>query len=301
MTRLALTCSRGPAGGTVPLLVGPVRRPPGQTPERLHRHLPGRHPPRLQRPLRGQQIAGVRHGGCLLSAFEEVFLRARRHRVEQATRQDRAADFAADAGGSQEDRRAVRRRARDCRRIRRTSPCRTQRTQRAGVGRSQGLDAGRAKEAVAPFPGGQSDRLHARALGAVRQLLRRRPHLILKQCSRESAQGYCPGQKIMAVRGLGPWRRAGCGDVHADRLRQAQRCRSSGLARRCPGRDRGDAAEPARRAPSLELGPPIEARPRRIESAPAKARPDPSRRLIAGIIPPQTQPEITRGPRWMLT
>ena len=38
-------------------------------------------------------------------------------------------------------------------------------------------------------------------------------------------------------------------DVH----RQAQQCRSAGLARRCSRPDRGDAADAARRTPSLEL------------------------------------------------
>ena len=61
------------------------------------------------------------------------------------------------------------------------------------------------------------------------------------------------------------------GDVHTDRHRQAQQCRSAGLARRRARPDRGDAAEPPRRTPPLELGPRAEARSRRIEPAPAKA------------------------------
>ena len=40
---------------------------------------------------------------------------------------------------------------------------------------------------------------------------------------------------------------------HPHRHRQAQQCRSAGLARRCPRSHRRDAAEPARRTPSVEL------------------------------------------------
>ena len=61
------------------------------------------------------------------------------------------------------------------------------------------------------------------------------------------------------------------GDVHADRHRQAQQCRPAGLTRRRSRPDRGDAADPARRTPSLELGSGTEAGSRRIEPAPAKA------------------------------
>ena len=68
----------------------------------------------------------------------------------------------------------------------------------------------------------------------------------------------------MAVRRLGPRRRAGRGDVHPHRHRQAQRRRSVGLARRCPQPDRGDAADPARRTPPLELGSATEARSGRV-------------------------------------
>ena len=49
--------------------------------------------------------------------------------------------------------------------------------ERAGAGRSQGVDGDRAQEAVETRPGGQGDGLHAEALGAVRPLPRRRPHL----------------------------------------------------------------------------------------------------------------------------
>ena len=142
--------------------------------------------------------------------------------------------------------------------------------ERAGAGRSQGVDAGRAGEAVEAFPGGQGDGLHAQALGAVRPLPRRRPHLPDEQRRRESPQGYCPGPQVMALRRLGPRRRARGGDVHADRHRQAQRRRSAGLARRCPRPHRGHAADPAPRTPPLELGPRAEARSSRIEPAPPR-------------------------------
>ncbi len=46
--------------------------------------------------------------------------------------------------------------------------------------------------------------------------------------------------------------------------RQAQRCRSAGLARRCPRPHRGYAADPARRTPPLELGSGTEARSGRV-------------------------------------
>ena len=145
-----------------------------------------------------------------------------------------------------------------------------------GAGRPQGLDGDRAREAVETCPGGQGDGLHAQALGAVRPLPRRRPHLPDQQCRREGAQGYCPGKKIMALRRLGSWRRAGRGHVHPDRHRQAQQCRSASLARRCPGPDRGDPAEPPRRTPPLELGPRAEARSGRvgqIERGPLRSEP----------------------------
>ena len=93
----------GPAGGSVPLLAGPFRRSPGRTPEDVRRHLPGRHLRRVQRPLCGRQIAGAGHRGCMLVAFPAQILRARGHRGQQATRQERAADLAARAGGGEAD------------------------------------------------------------------------------------------------------------------------------------------------------------------------------------------------------
>ena len=213
----------------------------------LHRDPPGRRLCRLQPPLCGRKIAGACHRGSVLVAFPEEVLRARRHRGRQATRQERAADLARGAGGGEADRRAVRHRARDQRQAHRAAPRRTPEAERAGAGRSQGLDAGRAQEAVAPFPRGQGDGLHAQALGPLRPLPRRRPHLPDQQRRRARAQRDCFGQKVVAVLRLRPRRRAGGGDVHPHRHRQAQQCRSAGLARRCPRQDRRDAAEPARR------------------------------------------------------
>ena len=69
------------------------------------------------------------------------------------------------------------------------------------------------------------------------------------------------GPKVMVVLRLGPRRRARGADVYADRHRQAQRRRPAGLARRCARPDRGDAADPARRTPFLELGPRYRAPP----------------------------------------
>ena len=80
----------GPAGGAVPLLAGPLRRSPGGASSRLRRHPPGRRLCRLQPPLCGRKIAGARHRGSMLVAFPAEVLRARRHRGQQATRQERA-------------------------------------------------------------------------------------------------------------------------------------------------------------------------------------------------------------------
>ena len=68
------------AGGAVPLLAGPLRRSPGGAPEDLRRHPSGRHLFRLQRPLCSREIARARHRGCMLGAWSEEVLRARRWR-----------------------------------------------------------------------------------------------------------------------------------------------------------------------------------------------------------------------------
>jgi len=92
----------------------------------------------------------------------------------------------------------------------------------------------------------------------------------------------------------GPRRRARGGDVHGDRHRQAQRCRSAGLARRCPRPDRGHAADPAPRTPPLELGPRAEARSGRVgQIARGPLRSEPAAA--------QNQIEHPRGLRRMLT
>ena len=114
----------------------------------------------------------------------------------------------ARAGGGEADRRAVRHRARDQRQGRRAAPRRTPGAERAGAGRSQGLDAGRAQEAVAPFPRGQGDGLHAQAPGPLRPLPRRRPHLPYEQRRRKGTARYRFGQEVVAVRRLRPRRRA---------------------------------------------------------------------------------------------
>ena len=82
------------------------------------------------------------------------------------------------------------------------------------------------------------------------------------------------------------------GDVHPHRHRQAQQCRSAGLARRCPQPDRGDAAEPARRTPPLELARQPAARSGCIGQDPCAS---------TGTARRQTQPQIPRGLRRMVT
>ena len=80
----------------------------------------------------------------------------------------------------------------------------------------------------------------------------------------------CPRKTQLVVRRFGPCRRARGGDLHPNRHRQAQRCRSAGLARRCPRPHRGDAAKPTRRTPALELGSGTEAHSSRVEPVPAQ-------------------------------
>ena len=101
--------------------------------------------------------------------------------------------------------------------------------------------------------GGQGDGLHAQALGRLRPLPRRWPHLSHEQRRRAGPAPTMPRKTLMAVRRLGPRRRAGRGDVHTHRHREAQRRRSASLARRCSRPDRRPAADPAARTPPLEL------------------------------------------------
>ena len=98
----------------------------------------------------------------------------------------------------------------------------------------------------------------------------------------------------MTVRRLRPRRRARGRHVHPDRHRQAQRCRSPGLARRRARPDRGDAAEPARQTPPLELGSGAEARSSRIgRRAPDQSTPN--------ALAAQTRPAYPCGLRRMDT
>ena len=112
---------------------------------------------------------------------EEV-LRARRHCRQQGTRQERAADLAARAGGGEADRPAVRHRAHHQRQDCRAAPRRTQGAERTAAGRSRGLDEDRTRQTVPPFPRGQGHGLYAHTMGPLCPLPRRRPHLPLEQC-----------------------------------------------------------------------------------------------------------------------
>ena len=92
----------------------------------------------------------------------------------------------------------------------------------------------------------------------VHPLPRRRPDLPDEQRRRTRAARHRPRPKVMAVRRLRPRRRAGRGDVLADRHRQAERRRSARLARRRAGPHRRSPRLPPARAAALELarGPP---------------------------------------------
>src|SRR4051795_9947008 len=57
----------------------------------------------------------------------------------------------------------------------------------------------------------------------------------------------------MAVRGFRSRRTAGRGDLQPDRHRQIERCRSAGLAGRCPGPYRRAPGPPDRRVAAVEL------------------------------------------------
>ena len=142
------------------MVARPVRRSPGGASEDLRRHPPGQHLRRVQPAVCGRQIAGARHRRGVLGTFSEEVLRARRHRGQQAARQDRAADLAARAGGGAADRRAVRHRARDQRQVGRGTPRHAPGVEYAGAGRSQQLDAGRASQAVASFLCGEGHGLY---------------------------------------------------------------------------------------------------------------------------------------------
>ena len=81
---------------------------------------------------------------------------------------------------------------------------------------------------------------HAESAKAIDYMLKRWPAFtrflddgricLIEQCRGASAARYCPGQKIMAVRGFRSRRTAGRGDLQPDRHRQIERCRSAGLA-----------------------------------------------------------------------
>src|SRR6266436_6655965 len=77
----------------------------------------------------------------------------------------------------------------------------------------------------------------------------------------------------MAVRGLRSRRRARRGHAHADPDRQAQRCRSAGLACRRAGADRRSQGQRLGRAVAMELAPRYRRRARRLSrmAAPASA------------------------------
>src|SRR4051812_37626526 len=103
-------------------------------------------------------------------------------------------------------------------------------TDRASRRRPRGMDADRACEAVAACGGRQGDGLHAQALGRVRALPRRRPHLSVEQRRREGAAWHRAGPQGLALRRLRPRRRPCRTHVHPDPDSPAQRGRSAGLA-----------------------------------------------------------------------
>ena len=121
-----------------------------------------------------------RSPGPVLRACQAQVLRTRRHRGRQEARQARTADLAAGDGGGEADRCAVRHRAWDQRRDRRAPPRGAPRAKRADPRRPRGLDAHRARRAVAPFPRGEGHGLYVEALGRLRPLHRRRSHLPLE-------------------------------------------------------------------------------------------------------------------------
>ncbi len=114
--------------------------------------------------------------------------------------------------------------------------------------RARRLDACRARQALAPRRGRQGDGLHAQALGGLHPLPRRWPHLPDQQCRRAGTAWHRARPQGMAVRRLRSRRRAGGGDVFADRHRQTQRRRSARLARR---RARPDQRPSSRRLDEL--------------------------------------------------
>ena len=107
---------------------------------------------------------------------------------------------------------------------------------------------------LAPRRHGQGDGLHAQALGRLRPLPRRRPHLPDQQRRRAGTTAPVPRKTFLALRRVRSRRRAGRGDVHTHRHRQVERRRPSGVARRRPRPDRRPATDPAARNPALELG-----------------------------------------------
>ena len=119
--------------------------------------------------------------------------------------------------------------------------------------RPRGLDARRARRAVAPFPRRQGHGLYAQALGPLCPLHRRRSHLPVEQCRREGATTALSRKTILAVRRIRLRRRARGRHVDSDRHRQAQRRRPPSLARRRTRPHRRDTAEPATRTPAVEM------------------------------------------------
>ena len=86
----------------------------------------------------------------------------------------------------------------------------------------------------------------------------------LRQRRRARPSTALSRKTVLAVRRLRSRRCQGRGDIHPDRHRQTQRCRSASLARRRARPHRRDAADPAGRTPPLELGSRAAARPDRL-------------------------------------
>jgi transposase len=94
------------------------------------------------------------------------------------------------------------------------------------------LDDSRTRQALAPQRYRQGDGLHAQAGRSVHPLPRRWLHLSEQQRSRACAARDCARPQGLALCRLRSRRRSRCRHVHPDADRQAQRCRSAGLARR---------------------------------------------------------------------
>ena len=180
---------------------------------------------------------------------------------------DRRQGAARDRGGAP-DRCDLRRRARHQRPARRPSgtPCDRTRSRRSSATLETWMRGERGKLSRHADVAKAMDYMLKR-WEAFTPLPRRRPDLPDQQRRRARAARHRPRAKVMAVRGLRSRRRAGRGDVLADRHRQAQRRRSARLARRrARAHRRSPGLAPARTA-ALALAAIYSRRPRGLTMA----------------------------------